>query len=98
MEQLVYRPRQSAEENQRFPREQTPRLASLNIALGMALKPRTTLEDANPPLRPLKPLAVSVPTAAALVGVGTTTIWDLIRQRRIEVVRIGRRTLPTIAS
>lgn len=94
----MYRPRQSPEESQRFPREEAPRLASSNNALGVALNSRPTLEDVNQPLQPLKPLAVSVRTAATLLGVGTTTIWSLIATRRIEVIRIGRRTLATMSS
>ena len=47
---------------------------------------------------PLKPLTVSVQTAAALLGVGTTSIWGLIASRRIQVIRIGRRTLVVMTS
>jgi hypothetical protein len=48
--------------------------------------------------RPLKPLAISVPTAATLLGVGTTTTWNLISTAKLDVIRIGRRTLVTMAS
>jgi excisionase family DNA binding protein len=88
----------SAEEDQRSPREQTSRFGSLKSAPGAPLNSGLVFDDSNPPLRSLKPLAVSVPTAATLLGVGTTTVWDLIRRRRIDVIRIGRRTLPTMAS
>ena len=46
----------------------------------------------------LKPLAVPVKTAANLLGVGTTTTWNLISTGKVDVVRIGRRTLVTMAS
>jgi hypothetical protein len=47
----------------------------------------------------LKPLAVSVTTAAKLLGVGTTTMWGLVGSgSEVEVLRIGRRTLVTMAS
>ncbi len=46
----------------------------------------------------LRPLAVSVPTAARLLSIGTTATWSLISKRRVDVIRIGRRTLVTIAS
>jgi len=39
------------------------------------------------------PLAVSVDTARRLTGLGTTTIWGLIKDRKLEVARVGRRTL-----
>jgi hypothetical protein len=47
---------------------------------------------------PLKPLAVSVKTAGYLLGVGETTTWGLISSGKIDVIRIGRRTLVTMAS
>ena len=46
----------------------------------------------------LQPLAVSVTTAARLLGVGKTTVWSLIKQRKVEVMRIGRRTNVRVAS
>jgi hypothetical protein len=46
-----------------------------------------------------KPLAVSVTTAAKLLGVGTTTMWGLVASgSEVEALRIGRRTLVTMAS
>jgi hypothetical protein len=48
--------------------------------------------------RSLKPLAVPVKTAAKLLGLGTTSTWGLISTGRIDVIRIGRRTLVTVAS
>jgi hypothetical protein len=47
----------------------------------------------------LRPLAVSVRTAANLLGVGMTTMWGLMGPgSELEVLRIGRRTLVTLAS
>jgi hypothetical protein len=48
--------------------------------------------------RSLKPLLVPVRTAANLLGVGPTTAWNLIGTGKVTVVRIGRRTLVTMAS
>jgi excisionase family DNA binding protein len=84
---MVFRP------NPRFARDETTGLASSKKALAVVLNLGSDLGD-----RPLKPLAVSVPTAATLLGVGTTTVWNLIATGRIEVIRIGRRTLPTMSS
>ena len=39
------------------------------------------------------PLLVSVPTAARLLGVGTTFCWELVRSGDISSVRLGRRVL-----
>ena len=44
-------------------------------------------------LRTLKPLTVTVATARRISGLGNTTLWALIRDRRLQTVRIGRRTL-----
>jgi len=96
-EPLVFRPRQSNEEDQRSPREQTSRSGSSNIAPGAASNFDSAV-DPDLAGQPLKPLAVSVRTAAALLGVGRTTIWSLIATRRVEVIRIGRRTLATMSS
>jgi hypothetical protein len=48
--------------------------------------------------RSLKPLSVPVKTAANLLGVGTTTTWGLIAAEKLDVIRLGRRTLVTMAS
>jgi excisionase family DNA binding protein len=47
---------------------------------------------------PSHPLAVTVPVARALLGIGNTTIWALIRDGELETVRIGRRRLVVYAS
>ena len=41
----------------------------------------------------LKPLTVTVATARRISGLGNTTLWALIRDRRLQTVRIGRRIL-----
>ena len=47
----------------------------------------------------LRPLAVSVRTAANLLGVGLTTMWALVGSgSEIQVLRIGRRTLVKMSS
>jgi excisionase family DNA binding protein len=90
---MVSRFRQSPGANPRFANKEVPKLACSKEALAVALNLGSDSGD-----QPLRPLTVSVSTAATLLGVGTTTIWSLIGQGRIEVIRIGRRTLPTMAS
>jgi hypothetical protein len=46
----------------------------------------------------LKPLTVSVNNTAKLLDVGTTTVWRLSSSQRVDVIRIGRRTLVIFAS
>jgi hypothetical protein len=40
-----------------------------------------------------KPLTVSVDTASQESNLGRTKIWEMIRDGRLEVVRVDRRTL-----
>jgi excisionase family DNA binding protein len=54
--------------------------------------------EKDPRAKPLKPLVVSVKTAANLLGVSETTTWGLISSRKIDAIGIGRRTLVTMAS
>jgi hypothetical protein len=44
------------------------------------------------------PITVSIQRAKELSGLGDTKLWQLIRDRRLEVVRVDRRTLITFAS
>lgn len=41
---------------------------------------------------------ISVKETANTLGVGSTTTWALIKNKRLDVVRIGRRTLVKIDS
>ena len=38
-------------------------------------------------------IAYSVPEAARAIGVGKSTVWKLIADKRLEVVKLGSRTL-----
>src|SRR5260370_18798429 len=40
-----------------------------------------------------RPLTVTVKTACALTGLGATKVWQLIRDGRLDVVRLDKRTL-----
>jgi hypothetical protein len=43
--------------------------------------------------RGLKPLTLTVKSTCQLSGLGPTKIWELIREGRLEVVRVDGRTL-----
>ena len=45
-----------------------------------------------------KPLTVTVGTAKTHSGLGNTTLWRLIKERQLEIVHVGRRTLITYRS
>ena len=38
-------------------------------------------------------LSMSIKDAARTIGVGRTTVYSLINQRRLDTIKIGRRTL-----
>jgi excisionase family DNA binding protein len=46
----------------------------------------------------LKPLTVTISTARKLSGLGHTTIWRLIKEKRLVTVHVGRRTLIIFSS
>jgi hypothetical protein len=45
-----------------------------------------------------KPLAVTFSTAKKITGLGLTKLWQLGKQKRIEIVHVDRRTLITYRS
>jgi excisionase family DNA binding protein len=46
----------------------------------------------------MEPVATSVNGAAKALGLGRTTIYELIKSGRLETIKIGRRTLIKTAS
>ena len=59
---------------------------------------KTTAIITAAPADALAPLAVTFPTAKKVSGLGLTSLWKLAKGKRIEIVRIGRRTLITYRS
>jgi hypothetical protein len=45
-----------------------------------------------------KPLTVTIATARRLSGLGYTKLWQLIKDRKLETVSVGRRRLVVYAS
>jgi hypothetical protein len=43
-------------------------------------------------------ITVTFPTAKKVSGLGLTSLWKLAKEKRIEIVRVGRRTLITYRS
>ena len=50
------------------------------------------------PENELTPITVTFPTAKKITGLGLTTLWKLAKEKRIEIVRIGGRSLITYRS
>jgi len=46
----------------------------------------------------INPITVTVSTGRRISGLGNTTLWKLIKNGDLQVVRVGRRTLITMAS
>ena len=44
------------------------------------------------------PLSVTIKVACKLVGIGNTTMWNLIKTGRVKTVKIGRRRLIIFSS
>lgn len=49
-------------------------------------------------MQPFPPILVTIPEACRLIGIGRTRLYELIREQRIEGVKIGKRTLIRYAS
>jgi excisionase family DNA binding protein len=45
-----------------------------------------------------KPIAVTIPTARKISGLGNTTVWKLIAEKKLATVKVGRRVLVTYDS
>jgi excisionase family DNA binding protein len=46
----------------------------------------------------LKPITVTVATTKKITGLSNTTIWKLIKERKLQTVSVGRRRLVTLSS
>jgi excisionase family DNA binding protein len=46
----------------------------------------------------MEPIAMSVNSAAQTLGIGRTSVYALLKQGRLDAIKIGRRTLLTTAS
>ena len=57
---------------------------------------RAQLEDAV--TIPRDPIAVRIPEAVAMIGVGRSKLYELIKNGQIETVKVGRSTLVVVAS
>lgn len=57
----------------------------------------TRMADPQEPQAP-KPITITIATLTHMFGYGRTTAFSLIAQGRLERVKIGRRTLVTMAS
>jgi excisionase family DNA binding protein len=45
-----------------------------------------------------KPIPVTIPTARKISGLGNTTVWKLIGEKKLATVKVGRRVLVTYES
>lgn len=47
---------------------------------------------------PIEPLTVRIPVAVRLTGIGRSKIYELIKARKLDTVKVGASTLITVAS
>lgn len=47
---------------------------------------------------PIEPLTVRIPVAVQLTGIGRSKIYELIKARKLETVKVGASTLITVVS
>jgi excisionase family DNA binding protein len=45
----------------------------------------------------MEPLVVSIAEACCILGIGRTKIYELIASKEIPIIKVGNRTLPTVA-
>jgi hypothetical protein len=45
-----------------------------------------------------KPITVTIPTTRQISGLGNTTVWKLIAEKKLDTVRVGKRRLVLYAS
>jgi excisionase family DNA binding protein len=64
----------------------------------LPIRPGRPGRPGDPPQPPIKPITVTVPTARQITGLSNTTVYQLIKQKKLEVRKIGTRTLITYAS
>ncbi|TMJ13724.1 MAG: helix-turn-helix domain-containing protein [Alphaproteobacteria bacterium] len=55
-------------------------------------------DSAQPPIRPLQPLAVRVKEACRLTGIGRSKLYLLISEGHIETIKLGSMTLIPMTS
>lgn len=46
----------------------------------------------------MEQITISISSAAKALGIGRSTVYSLIKQNRIEAIKVGRRTLLTTES
>jgi excisionase family DNA binding protein len=53
-------------------------------------RPRGAVEDGRPQMQAL---STTVKGAADMLGIGRTTVYSLINEKKLQTIKIGRRTL-----
>lgn len=71
-------------------REAKPPASDEQLALPFDLRPKTTRSNGA------EPLAVRIPDAVRMTGIGRSKLYELIASGDLETIKIGRCTLVTI--
>jgi excisionase family DNA binding protein len=62
------------------------------------VRTKTIWFGSEPHSLPIEPLTVRIPVAVQLTGIGRSKIYELIKARKLDTVKVGASTLITVAS
>lgn len=62
------------------------------------VRTKTIWFGSEPYSLPIEPLTVRIPVAVQLTGIGRSKIYELIKARKLDTVKVGASTLITVAS
>lgn len=62
------------------------------------VRTKTIWFGSSPLTLPIEPLTVRIPVAVQLTGIGRSKIYELIKARKLDTVKVGASTLITVAS
>jgi Helix-turn-helix domain len=62
------------------------------------VRTKTIWFGSEPYSLPIEPLTVRIPVAVQLTGIGRSKIYELIKARKLDTVKVGASTLITVVS
>jgi hypothetical protein len=62
------------------------------------VRTKTMWFGSEPYSLPIEPLTVRIPVAVQLTGIGRSKIYELIKARKLDTVKVGASTLITVVS
>jgi hypothetical protein len=72
-------------------------MSARNVAK-RGVRTKTIWFGSEPYSLPIEPLTVRIPVAVQLTGIGRSKIYELIKARKLDTVKVGASTLITVVS